>query len=357
MKKDACMSLVLRSVIATAVAVGFSLGATTPASAQNVRNGRSAPDYVVVNSGDTMWDLSGAYYGDNYMWPRMWGFNAHITNPHWIYPGDIIYMKSPNAVADSKGDPVVVSRMNDGSMNLPVAGFVSKERVEYSGRIIASPKAAAMLSPLDKAWVGFGEDAYTDEEKEDIDEEDRAVGKKAAKPQVGEVFAIIREVGTLENEDGDTEAHKYFVIGTLRITEVSDKYHDTAEVVQAWQEIERGDYLIPYERQLKSVQPVQSDRDMVAKIIDSVDPISQFAEHHYIFVNKGADDGLRVGNRMFIYQRFEGLDLDSSDEKIPWQRVGQVLVLDVRKNYSLAVITDSAREVVIGDRLEMYSGY
>ena len=96
---------------------------------------------------------------------------------------------------------------------------------------------------------------------------------------------------------------------------------------------------------------------MVAKIVDSIQPISQFGEHHYVFVNKGADDELRVGNRMFVYQRFEGLQGETEDEKIPWQRVGQVLVLDVRKNYSLAVITDSSREIVLGDRLEMYSGF
>lgn len=360
MKNAKSTSAVKRTLLAGSAMAMFGF-ATVDASAQAIhREGRSAPDYVVVAPGDTMWDLSGAYYGDTYMWPRMWGYNAHVTNPHWIYPGDILYLKSPTAVAQKQGSSTVAVAQvgqSNGSVQLPVAGFVSKEKVEYAGRIIASPKPANMLSPLDKAWVGFGDDAYTDAEKEEMEESDRAVSKKASQPNVGDVFAIIREVGTLENEDGETEAHKYFVVGTLRVTEVSDKYHETAEIVQSWQEIERGDYLIPYERQLKTVQPVQSDKDMVAKIVDSVDPITQFGEHHYVFVNKGADDGLRSGNRLFVYQRFEGIDLNSEDEKIPWQRVGQVLVIDVRKNYSLAVITDSSREIAIGDRLEMYSGY
>lgn len=350
-------------VVFAAVAFGTTLTIADLAAAQVIhRTGRTMPDYVVVNRGDTMWDLSGAYYGDNYMWPRMWGYNAHVTNPHWIYPGDILYLKSPNSGPDSGGEPeqdgpTILTSRQPGSLNLPVAGFVSKDRVEYAGRIIASPKPANMLSPLDKAWVGFGDDAYSAEEKEDLEAEQRDALKDAKKPAVGDVFVIIREDGLLEDEEGEVGGHKYFVIGTLRVTEVSDKYHDTAEIVQAWQEIERGDYLIPYERQLKNVQPVQSNKDLVAKIVDSIEPVSQFGEHHYVFVNKGADDGVRVGNRMFIYQRFEGLTESTDDEKVPWQRIGQVLVIDVRKNFSLAVITDSAREIHKGDRLEMYSGY
>lgn len=333
------------------------------ASAQTVHYSGRTPDYHVVRSGDTLWDLSGSYYGDQYNWPRLWSYNAHVTNPHWIYPGDIVYLKTPSTGKDTgSGDPQVVAQtQQDGQMVLPVAGFVSADRIEYAGRIIASPKEANMLSPLDKVWVGFGEESYTEEEREDMDEEDRRK-MAAAQPNVGELYAVVREVGEVKTDEDDDEAvagYKYLVLGTLRIDEVSDKYHDTAVVMQTWREIERGDYLIPYERQVKNVQPTASDRDGVAKIVDSVDALFDFGEHHYVWVNKGADDGIRTGNRMFVYQRFEGLDSpgEEADSKIPWQRVGQLMVLDVRKNYSLAVITDSSREINIGDRLEMYQGF
>ena len=60
-----------------------------------------------------------------------------------------------------------------------------------------------------------------------------------------------------------------------------------------------------------------------------------------------------------FFQRSEGLDFGerATDDRVPWRRVGQVMVLDVRENYSLAVVTDSKRELEIGDRLEMYEGY
>lgn len=315
-----------------------------------------ATDYHVVNEGDTLYDLSGSYFGDVYQWPRMWAYNAHITNPHWIYPGDIIYLKAPTA-APIGGDQQIVVQP-DAGMNLPVAGFVTNDKLEYAGRIIASPKQASMLSPLDKAWVGFGDEAYSDEEKGELEKEDQRE-MRASEPKEGDLYAIVREAGQIEDSEGEKVGQKYLVLGALKITEVSDKYYDTAEIVQAWREIERGDYLIPYERQLKVVEAVKSDKDMVAEISDGIEALNFYGEFHYVFVNKGAEDGVRPGNRFFAYQRSEGLDFgaQASDDKVPWSRIGQVMVLDVREAYSLAIVTDSAQELRIGDRLEMYEGY
>ena len=116
---------------------------------------------------------------------------------------------------------------------------------------------------------------------------------------------------------------------------------------------------MPYERQLKVVQPTKSDKDMVAEIVDGLVQLNYYGEFHYVFVNKGAEDGLRPGNRFFAYYRREGLDFTgrTTSNEIPWRRVGQVMIIDVRENYSLAVVTDSSRELVVGDRLEMYEGY
>ncbi len=332
-------------------------GYTGEAEAQvNVQRSGPVPDYHVVSSGDTMWDLSGQYYRDNYMWPRMWAYNAHVTNPHWIYPGDIVYLRAPKSGGEEA--PIAQQTPQQGAMQLPAAGWVAADRMEYSGRITGSPKEANMMSDHDTVWIGLGEEAYTEEELEDLDEEERRK-MKAASPKVGDSYVVVREQGQLEDDEGDVVGHKYRLIGVVTVTEVSEKYYDTAVVRETWIEMERGDYLIPYERQLKATQPVQSDKDRVAKVIDSMAKQRFFGEQHYVFVNQGADDGVRPGNRYFVYHKREGLDFESHDtsEEIPWRRVGQLMLIDVRKNYSLAVITDSVKEIEIGDRLEMYKGF
>ena len=46
----------------------------------------------VVKEGDTLWDLSDEFLKDPFAWPDLWENTRHIQDPHWIYPGDSIYL-------------------------------------------------------------------------------------------------------------------------------------------------------------------------------------------------------------------------------------------------------------------------
>lgn len=365
---------ITRVLVGTAAAATLMGAGASDTNAQVTQQQSGDSDYHVVAQGDTMWDLSGRYYGDTYEWPRMWSYNAHITNPHWIYPGDIVYLRDDNGGSGTAqpGHQQANSQSNAGKpmaegMYLPVGGYITKDEVQYVGRITASRKEANMLAEHDTAWVGWGEGAYTDTEKEEIDKEDRKAVANPGEVQTGDRFAVVREVGALTNDDDEVVAHKYLVLGAVTVTKVAGtddegkkKYYDEVKVTQSWQEIYRGDFLIPYERQLKVVKQSKADTDEVAKVVDTLTPGNMFGEHSYVFLDKGAADGVRMGNRFFAYQRYEGIHLGLDrplDEKVPWTQVGQLLVLDVREHYSTALVIDSKRELVVGDRLEMYNGY
>ena len=356
-------------LISSVCVLGVSM--SSDASAQVVSTvKRGTPDFHVVNKGDTLYDLSSQYAGDSDQWPELWSFNPQITNPHWIYPGDIVYLRDKNgAPASNPFQKVNRTPATQNQFHLSIGGFVESTELKYTGRIVASPKQARLLAQGDTAWVGFGESSYSSKEKEDIAPEDRQKFKEPAELKKGRIFAIVRPQGTIKKEGDDEKVlgYKYIVLGSVRLDELSVKddngnykHYHTAKIVQSWQEVMRGDLLVPYEQQLKFVQPVKSSKDLVAKIVDTVSPRSNLGEFHYIYVNRGAEDGVRTGNRMFIYQKQEGLSYgedEAADSKVPWRRVGQVMLIDVRKNYSTAVITDSAKEVLVGDRLEMYKGF
>ncbi|MFH0774899.1 MAG: LysM peptidoglycan-binding domain-containing protein [bacterium] len=42
---------------------------------------------IVINRGDTLWDLAGKYYDDPFLWPNFHNYN-YISNPDLIYPGE-----------------------------------------------------------------------------------------------------------------------------------------------------------------------------------------------------------------------------------------------------------------------------
>merc|ERR1711974_265848 len=93
----------------------------------------------------------------------MWGNNPHITNPHWIYPGDIVYLRAPKGGQQKGNQQVTIDDPTRGEsggagMHLPVTGFVTSEDIEYAGKIRASEKEAVLLADNDNVWVGFDQE-------------------------------------------------------------------------------------------------------------------------------------------------------------------------------------------------------
>lgn len=53
----------------------------------------------IVKKGDTLWDLSAQFFNDPFSWPDLWDMNRHVQDPHWIYPGDSLYISEAGSTA------------------------------------------------------------------------------------------------------------------------------------------------------------------------------------------------------------------------------------------------------------------
>ncbi len=56
-----------------------------------------------VNSGDTLWNISGKELGDPFLWPKVWQENREIANPDKIYPGQKIRIPLRYAQKEEQG--------------------------------------------------------------------------------------------------------------------------------------------------------------------------------------------------------------------------------------------------------------
>src|SRR6059058_1744530 len=97
-----------------------------------------APDQHLVVKGDTLWDIAGAFLERPWCWPQVWGMNRdEIRNPHWIYPGQIIYFDRQH------GRLTLVKPGQDGAGEPPLTRLAPQLRSETMGQSNAVPSIAA----------------------------------------------------------------------------------------------------------------------------------------------------------------------------------------------------------------------
>ena len=115
-----------RMIVRVLVAIAMTLGvAAIPrsASAQEIQvSGGSSGEMnvYIAEEGDTLWDIADRFFSDTDYWPTLWSFNPQITNPNWIFPGDLVFLVPPQPRAPDKqeGYKVTESRWNKKYANL-----------------------------------------------------------------------------------------------------------------------------------------------------------------------------------------------------------------------------------------------
>jgi len=99
--------------------------------------------------------------------------------------------------------------------------------------------------------------------------------------------------------------------------------------------------------------PKQNLLDLTGIVVDSFREVQELAQFHVAFIDRGSKDGVQVGNRLFVMRRGDGrLELeDDAVEKLPWEQVGELLVVETHDRNSTVLVTRSAKELKVGDRV------
>jgi hypothetical protein len=304
----------------------------------------------VVQENDTLWDLSESFFYDTWMWPLLWALNPQITNPHWIYPGDVLFITPPG------GTPVEVQSVDwtfssrfaqePKSLNLRTRtkGFIAREQFLESGIVRFSRESKQMLSTYDEIFIDFTHIEH--------------VG-------VGDEYTLYRvdDERVLTNDDGAEIGRIVRFLGTVRIL---DTTHELVKgiITRATEEIFRDDLVAELQFDMPTTSPVPNKKEQSAKVIDAFYEIDEFAEHIYIFIDKGKRDGVVPGNRFIIRERGDPYfdihrteKLNANLKDFPWQDVGSIMVVQTFDNHCLGVITSSIHEIGRGQELYMYANY
>jgi hypothetical protein len=344
-----------------------------------------APDTYTVRSGDTLWDLAGRFLNNPWYWPKIWSYNPEISNPHWIFPGNLLRFynngeeapvqvspASPGVAGDyEEADEVAtvreledLSRTNFGREAsaeekdaVAVAGpykigyvppkntfarrdaFVTPRELEESGSIKAAFEERRMLTTRDRAYATF-----------------RNVGQV----KVGETYAIYRTARPVTHPITKLViGYQSTILGAARVVATEDKAVRLV-VTAAYEPIERGDLLGPWiEKPYRVVAPKPNAKSLEGYIVTSpVEGLTQFAETQVVFVDRGRADGVEEGNRFTVVRAGDPMGAPTQGVPVwnpdsPKEDIGALLVVDVKENASAALVTRSLSELLPGDRVEM----
>ncbi|MCP4676675.1 MAG: LysM peptidoglycan-binding domain-containing protein [Deltaproteobacteria bacterium] len=305
-----------------------------------------------VKNGDTLWDICSRFFGDPYVWPLIWSYNTKITNPNWIYPGDVIWLQpsEPGKLAQpmptsGTGLPMggghLVSRI-PSSLLVRNRGFVDKEALKKSGELVGSHKAVMYIGQFDEAYVEF-EDTQV-----------RPGDEFAA-------FKILRPVDAVE--DPDTEVGYLVEIhGQVRVLSYNKDTHIARIIVdESTRVLERGTLVGPVHRSFDIIPTVSNDRDLDGHLLAFLDPTVMAATHQIVFVDIGAQHGVKEGNRLFVVEKRDNWrkinDQDDDREGYPKEVLAELRVVETRPETSTCLITSAVRELEVGETVEMRKGY
>ena len=314
---------------------------------------RVVPPTHTVARGDTLWDISGHYYGNPWDWPRLWSYNPEITNPHWIYPLDQVRLMQSGQVAQVTTSTRPSYGVGEGTLFLRELGYLDGEALERSGEIIGSPSDHMMLSPFDTVYVRFDGDRSTSERPQGEYTIYRTY--EASERMVGETGTLVRILGTVRIDRYDEDR---------RIAE--------ATLTEALDPIERGYRVAAIPRRFDVVPPVVSDRDLESTIVASLTPQQLVGEQQVVFLPVGEDDGVRMGNRFYVTRRSDewrrslsaapetqGQEtaIPTDPEQWPEEVIAEGRVVSLRPHSAGLWITRSVQVVEVGDHVEMREGY
>lgn len=326
-----------------------------------------------VQKGDTLWAISDKYLGTPWIWPSVWKENeAKIANPHWIYPGDLIWISNgsmrkltpeeaaalaaagaaepaapapdagPMPVAHEKpqvpeeGDPFssldsveVTSEVKIEVPNIQGISFVTDEELKASGAVMGNHE--------ENVWVAQGQRTIL------------SVGE--GQGHVGDAFTVFRVRRALHHPvTGEKLGYFVQVLGKAEITQL---YPETswARVIEAWAEIQPGDRVLPFVEEPKQITEVRSGEEVRGSIVAFQPYRQRVGDSDFVIIDAGTKQGMVPGRRLQAYRPAKEVrdPLTHNPLMVPDDVIGDLFVVKAGDTTSVALVMRSERDLHVGD--------
>ena len=361
----------------------------------------------IVKEGDTLWDLSDEYLHDPFAWPDLWENNRHIQDPHWIYPGDSVYLgdsireeavlqidpekkKHPceAAVADSNLPKGITSAGCDegdernSEFESMLGDLRSKDKKPQRKKKEADEYIFSQR-PAPKMFNGYYQvqapEVYTiDSIRNDkrfisvrsgekkpplihMPENMVVVGigrKTDASLKKGDLVEIFEAKSIEAPTEKGNSFNKYALLrlsGIAKVTAIGDTL-SRAQIVQSFREIRINQSKARKKQPLQAInvsgytQERSAKLDTLAAINYAMDPMLIIGNYAYVLINKGSDQGYNTGDAIAIWET------DDSDPSIPPHLLGRGIIARAGKTEASILILETysnSRRIETGHKVSV----
>ena len=330
----------------------------------------NAPKSYIVKKGDTLWDISGIFLNQPWLWPKLWRINPEINNPHLIYPGDELRL-----VFDAQGRPMLVKGKPELKWSPKIRKQLKDQNPVNTLPLHAiepyirydSVKTLAELDDL--PYIIGSDEGY----KSSVDgfkvytNSDLIIGKSYGIYNKGD--AIIDPITE------ETLGYNVKLVGSGKAThtgDISKKQPSTIYIADAKREIHSGAYVIPVneDQQYPSIFTMQAvASDVKGLIVSSAAQLREFAKLDVVMINQGSNQAVKVGDVLTVSRKSPGvIETDNgpqyiadtsrwnrlgndnkSDYDMPVESIGELMVFRVYDKVSMALILSSEKPLRVLD--------
>jgi len=321
----------------------------------------NAPDQHLVVRGDTLWGISTLFLEHPWCWPQVWGLNkAEIKNPHWIYPGQMIYLDraagrlrlgtnitNGEKISNTSGSSSLKlhPQFRDDALAIDAIPSIPQNEIEPfliqpivldeneikdSPRIVATPEGHVNVGKNEKAYVlGDLKGIKTFQ----VYSPGVALKDPETKKVLGYEFAYLGTVKLVHESKLANEAHS-FIISSSKL------------------EMSEGDRLRPVpDAEVINYIPHPPSTNVDARVVSIYGGIAQAGQHQIISINRGSSSGLDIGTVLQLYHRSVVIQdkVTRSAIKLPDEEYGTLFVYRVFNNVSYGLIMQVSDSVQVGD--------
>ncbi|RMH53020.1 MAG: LysM domain-containing protein [Zetaproteobacteria bacterium] len=307
-----------------------------PRPEQEIKPGITQP--YIVKPGDTLWDIADHFFRDPERWLEIWEHNLSITNPDLIYPGNRIWFdvrrRAQGGLTTVRPHPEVVIRPVQREPEGIDPGLMLTMLARHDRITNTLPKEAGRILDAADDRLHFGRNDLVYLRME-----------TSAKP--GEVFDIFRRSDEIREPDGRPVGTLLAHVGQLQITSRASDGIYRARITRSFEEIGRGDFLLPAATVDPHITPTPPRRALEGRVVHIRDDAAEAGQNQVVVLDIGSSAGAAPGTRLAVYRA--GRNLPDGTATLPPEKIAELIVISPQQAGSFALVTASSTSINIGD--------